>query len=543
MLLRFALPLAILAAVPLHAQSVWQATTNKNWSTSGNWSSGVPNSDTAIAQFGATSQPDVNITGTLTVDRIEFTANAPAYTFAHKNGSTLTFAGAGIVNSSSATQTFDLKANNAAAARIVFTNSASAGNAAIAAQGTSSYAGAIDFLNTSSAGTAQLTLDKYGSATFDESATAANAKITIQNNGGSVTFKSASTAASADITLTADASLVFSGNSSAGSAQILATYAPATLAQIAPAQISFTDNATAGSATIDTTRIDFSGNATAGNAAFTLRGYANFKDSSTAGSATFTVNGGQVITFDNTSSLASANLTMGTNSGVLFKANSTGGSGTISGGNWLYKTGAGTVVLSGDLTYSGSTEVEAGALFINGSLTNTTMVTVRAGASLGGSGRIDRGTFIHAGARLEPGGDAHSAGTLTFGYALIFSRNATIDFDLGTVSDLIHITSGWISGPSGDGGITLNLFDSGGFTAGTYTLFDFSTGEIALYDFDLSDFVFGETIDGFNYSLAFEGNTLALTATSTAIPEPSTYATFFGLAALGFCAFRKRRSR
>ena len=542
MFLRFALLPALLSTLSAGAQSTWQATTNKNWETSDNWSDGVPNSETAVATFGSTAQPAVNIVGTLTVDYIHFTEDAPAYTFSQKGGSNLILAGTGIVNDSSSAQTFDVKANDTGRARLAFTNSAHAANVIISAKGNSTKLGKIDFLDASSAGTAQLSVLSAGVLTFDNTATAANAKITIQETGGNVTFKSTSTAANADIKVSADGSLVFSGNSSAGSAQILASYAPATLPQIAPAQITFTGSATAGNATIDTTRLDFSGNATGGNATFTLRGYTNFRDSSTGGSATFTVKGGQQFSFLDSSSLGNANVILEKGSGLNFRSNAAGGSGAISGEGWLYKTGAGTVVLSGANTYSGYTEIDGGKLFVNGSLTNTSMIDVNAGASLGGSGTIDRAAFIHTGARLEPGSASGAAGTLTFGYALIFATDTTIDFDLGTVSDLVRVTAGWISGPSGNDGITLNIFDSGGFTAGTYTLFDFSAGNIALYDFDLTDFTFGTTIDGFDYSLAFAGNTLVLNATSTAIPEPSTYAALFGLIALGFSAWRKRRS-
>jgi autotransporter-associated beta strand protein len=509
MLRRFALLLALLSAVSLRAQSVWQATTNKTWSNSANWSDGVPNSDTAIAQFGATSQPDVNVTGTLTVDRIAFTNTAPAYTFAHKNGSTLTLSGIGIVNESSASQTFDLKSNNTAAARIAFINSATAGNALISAQGTSIYAGIIDFLDTSSAGMAQLTLLKYGSITFDDTATAANAKITIQDTGSVVTFQGSSTAASADISVTADASLVFSGNSSAGFAAI------------------------------ESTRLDFSGNATAGNATFTLRGPTFFKDSSTAGSATLNVTGGGGLTFSNQSSLGSANVVLSNSAGIAFEDNATAGSGVISGvGNLHIKTD-GTFALSGEHTYSGTTKITSGKLVVNGSLPNTTMVEAFPSTALGGSGTIGGLVAMHPWARLEPG---DSVGTLTLAGGLLLTSSSIVNFALGTQSDLIRLTGGTFSyAPGGGNPVTLNLSDSGGFTAGTYTLFDFTTGGVELSNISLNNFVFGSTIPGFDYSLDFAGDTLTLTA--TAIPEPATYAALFGLIALGVCARHKRRSR
>lgn len=512
MLLRFTLLLAILTAVSGRAQStsVWKASTNKNWSTNGNWSNGVPNSSTVVAQFTNTSvQPEVVVNAAFEVDRIEFTTGTLAHTFSLKNGSNLTLSGSGIVNGSTATQTFDLKSSSTAAARIAFTNSATAGNAAIIAQGTSSYAGAIDFLNTSSAGSAQLTLEKYGAATFDDTATAATAKITIQDTGSVVTFQGSSTAASANINVSANGSLVFTGN------------------------------ATAGSATIDSTQLDFSGSATAGHAAITTHGPTFFRDSSTAGNATINVTGGGGLTFSGQSSVGNASVVLSNSAGIAFEGNATIGSGTISGvGNLHIKTD-GPFVLSGEHTYSGTTQITGSELVVNGALTNTTMVEAFPATTLGGSGTIGGLVAIHPWAQLEPGSD--SVGTLTIAGGLLLTSSSIVNFQLGTQSDLIRLTGGtFYYAPGGGNPVTLNLFDSGGFGAGTYILFDFTTGNVELSNIDINNFVLGNTIPGFDYHLVLAGSTLSLTA--SAIPEPSTYAALFGVGALAFALYRKRRA-
>lgn len=562
MLLRLALLLAFFSTVAVRAQSVWQATTNKNWDADGNWSvAGFPNSDTAVAEFGSTSQSAVTVNGAFTVDRIHFTASAPAYTFSLKSGSDLILAGSGIVNESSSTETFAIKATGDSNARLAFIHSANAANAIITALGTlgpgstPAQVATVDFLDTSSAGTAKLTVQDAGSLTFDDTATAAAAKITIRDTGSYVTFQGHSTAANATFTLvnggrsrlsfmdSSDAgqanikvngggTLVFWGNSSAGSAQILAN------SVLAP--FSFIENSSAGNATIDAVNLHFSGTATAGNATLTLRGPTDFNSSSTAGSATLNVLADQQVRFNNSSSLASAQVILGDNSTIVFNNTSAGGSGAISGTGRLVKNGSGTVVLSGTSTYSGSTTVSGGKLVVNGSLANTSEVIVGDGATLGGSGTIGGVTTVLAGGRLAAGS---SPGTLTFADGLTFSDKSIIEFELGTISDLLRLTGGTLTGPSGNHGIKLNLSDSGGFTAGTYTLFDFATGGVGLEDFGLNDFTFGKTIAGFDYSLAFAGNTLTLTATASAIPEPSTYAGLFGLIALGFSVWRQRRSR
>ncbi|HEY1784876.1 MAG TPA: autotransporter domain-containing protein [Pirellulales bacterium] len=71
----------------------------------------------------------------------------------------------------------------------------------------------------------------------------------------------------------------------------------------------------------------------------------------------------------------------------------------IGGAGGINKTGAGTLVLSGTNDYTGSTEVSAGLLSVNGSTTSNT--TVDLGATLGGSGTIN-GDVINNG-NVAPG--------------------------------------------------------------------------------------------------------------------------------------------
>jgi autotransporter-associated beta strand protein len=66
------------------------------------------------------------------------------------------------------------------------------------------------------------------------------------------------------------------------------------------------------------------------------------------------------------------------------------GSSTYSPGN-LSKTGAGSLVIAGKLSHSGTTTVQAGTLIVSGSLSGTTAVGVSPGASLLVSGSINSG--------------------------------------------------------------------------------------------------------------------------------------------------------
>jgi fibronectin-binding autotransporter adhesin len=209
-------------------------------------------------------------------------------------------------------------------------------------------------------------------------------------------------------------------------------------------------------------------------------------------------------------------------------------SGIISGAYGLtFKDGAnptGAMILSGANTYTGATIVSSGTLFVNGSLGDTA-VTVNSGATLGGSGVFGGITTIESGGHLAPG---NSPGTITFTNGLTLNSGAVLDFQLGTVGDLILVTGGTLSGPV-SGQITFNLANAGGFTEGTYTLIDWTGASTD--NFTASDFILGSRITGYSYSFAMNGSTIQLTA--IAVPEPAS-ATLLGLATLGLAFYRRR---
>ena len=208
----------------------------------------------------------------------------------------------------------------------------------------------------------------------------------------------------------------------------------------------------------------------------------------------------------------------------------------ISGTGSLTKQGAGALNLTGANTYTGTTSVSAGTLLVNGSLANTN-VAVANGATLGGSGSLGGLTTLNSGAHLAPG---NSPGTITFNQGLVLQSGSILDFQLGTASDQIVLAGGSLTGPGTVGGVTLNLSDSGGFAAGTYTLINY-TSAVASSSYAADSFALGSTIPGYTYNLSLSSNSLQLTATASAIPEPATYAALLGACALGLAALRRRR--
>ncbi len=108
--------------------------------------------------------------------------------------------------------------------------------------------------------------------------------------------------------------------------------------------------------------------------------------------------------------LGSATLTIGNSTSSEF-------AGVISGTGGLTKTGSGTLTLSGANTYTGVTNVSAGLLTVNGSITSA--VTLGAGGRLGGNGTIGA---LNISGTVAPG---NSIGTLNI--------NGAVNFAVGSV--------------------------------------------------------------------------------------------------------------
>ena len=240
----------------------------------------------------------------------------------------------------------------------------------------------------------------------------------------------------------------------------------------------FLNNSTAGNATL------LADSGTSGG----LGGQILFQDSASGGTARIVTDVGGVFDI---SALTTAGTTVGSIEGggdfylggKLLTVGSNGLSTEVSGGlhdggqaggtgGGLAKLGAGTLTLSGTNTYTGSTAVNVGGLFVNGTVGGSG-VTVASGAILSGAGTINAPVLISGGATLAPG-SAAAPGVFTIGGDLTLNGGAITNYRLGA--------PGVIGGPLNDlltvsGNVmlagTLNVTDAGGFGLGSYRLINY----------------------------------------------------------------------
>jgi len=199
-------------------------------------------------------------------------------------------------------------------------------------------------------------------------------------------------------------------------------------------------------------------------------------------------------------------------------------SGVLSGAGFgIRKLGNGVLELSGVNTYTHDTLVDDGTVLVNGSLNAGSIVTVSAGATLGGTGTVGD-IFVNSGGTIAPGASVESlnVGSLTLspGGISLFEIDGTGANQFDTIL---------ASGAVAFGG-TLSL----DFVA------DFGDGAWDLFNFASSSGNFSSIVDtSGNYSpgeLSFDPTTGILTA--SAVPEPTAVG---ALAMVGMLGLRRRR--
>jgi fibronectin-binding autotransporter adhesin len=146
-------------------------------------------------------------------------------------------------------------------------------------------------------------------------------------------------------------------------------------------------------------------------------------------------------------SLGNGPVALSANRQVTVAANTLSVGGVISdngGGYGLTKAGVGTLVLTGDNTYTGATTVNAGILQVDGSTASGSAVTVDPGATLTGTGTV--GGTVDVNGTIIPDDNVGSPGTLNTG-AETWSGGGNYLVNIGAATgtpgtdwDLLNIT-------------------------------------------------------------------------------------------------------
>jgi len=207
----------------------------------------------------------------------------------------------------------------------------------------------------------------------------------------------------------------------------------------------------------------------------------------------------------------------------------------IYGGNGFSKTGAGTLLLSGNNTYSGATAVNGGTLLLDGTHTGGGAYTVAGGATLGGTGSTASAVTVQPGGILAPDGslgtgslDLEALSFLEIGFdALTVFDSVTLDGTVNVSGAELQVLLGYA--PSN--GDYFVIVDNDG-TA------DAVTGNfLGLPEHGRLDPLFGGEPYGFWITYqGGDGNDIALLA----VPEPTTLS-LLGLGALAALVRRRRR--
>jgi fibronectin-binding autotransporter adhesin len=278
------------------------------------------------------------------------------------------------------------------------------------------------------------------------------------------------------------------------------------------------------------------------------------------GTGAVTFNGG-AVTLSNNVNLANAAQVVATQGEVTVEGTASAIlSGGVSGSGTLLKSGAGTLVLAGNLTSTGGLSVAAGSLVVQGMVGGPT--TVASGALLAGTGSLGT-TSLAAGAELNPGAiGAGAIGQLTVS-SLLLNGGSTLRFNLaqadqvaGVGYDLLRVTGSLdlsaanpankvklalIGTPSvfnASKGYQFNLIGYGSLNLGA------NTNITDVFDLDIS----GLKDEGGNSLLASDfilfqdgSNGQVSLSYNSPIPEPSTYGLALGAMGLAICCVRRRR--
>ena len=163
-------------------------------------------------------------------------------------------------------------------------------------------------------------------------------------------------------------------------------------------------------------------------------------------------------------------------------ASNTEFSGDIGGTGTFTKGGSGTLILSGDSSYTGPTTVDGGTLKVNGSLVSDVFVL---SGTLGGNGAVG-GLTVLGGGTAAPG---NSIDTLTVNGDVTFQPGSTyqVEVDAAGGSDLISATGA----ATLNGGLVQVLAAGGAYSPlMTYTILTAAGGRTGEFDGVTSNLIF-----------------------------------------------------
>lgn len=169
--------------------------------------------------------------------------------------------------------------------------------------------------------------------------------------------------------------------------------------------------------------------------------------------------------------------------------------GIISGTGEVRQEGSGTLVLTGENTWTGSTSVRKGSLIITGSTSPENEFTIDSGAIIGGSGTIAGRINVGNYGSISPGVD--EPGKLVAD-TIVLNSKSKLKFDLGARSDSIVCKDLTLDGK-------LDIIAGSGFKSGTYNIIK-CNGKITNNSLEP-----GEIPQGFACAITLEDNTVKVT--------------------------------
>ncbi len=381
---------SVFVTLNANALVAWSANPGTpDWNTGSNWTGGFVPAAVDTAMFGATTQSTVNIQKANTkIAELQFAAGAPAYTFnitgTAAGASSLVIGGAGIVNQSSNVPNFVVS-------------------------GISGNTGTLEFDNGATPGDSTITANAYGTAVFTGVSDASSANL-VTGSGGTV-----------DISGLAGTGMNAGSISGSGSFVLGAK----------------TLNA-GGLNTNTTVSGVISGNGgwlnKSGTGTLTLTGANTYSGGTTITAGTLQIGNGGTNGSIAGNVVDNAQFVIDRSDAVTF-------GGIISGTGSFTQAGTGTTILTADNTYTGATQVSAGALQVDGSIGGTSGVVVNSGGTVQGSGVIVGPLTVGNGATLAPGSGAGSVGHLAVSGNVTLGAGSNLAIDTGEAStDLLSAT-------------------------------------------------------------------------------------------------------